>query len=65
MDQKHPKPKQPGLAVINDSANYDMVVRPARPYRFKDGTGIDLTDREKYPLDEDHERFAPVPPPAA
>lgn len=63
MAQKHvDKPQQPGLAVINDSANYDRVVRSPIPFKLADGTVIDFTDREKYPLATDHVRFAPIPP---
>ena len=54
-------PRSIPLGVINDSASYDMVVRPAMPYVMSDGTVIDLTDREKYPLATDHERFKPIP----
>lgn len=62
MTKQPPKKHQQGLAVINDSASYDMVVRPAFPYVMSDGRVIDLTDREKYPLATDHVRFAPNPP---
>jgi hypothetical protein len=62
MPKERPEKQQQGLAMINDSANYDMVVRPSRPYKFKDGRTIDFTDREKYPLATDHVRFAPIPP---
>lgn len=65
MPKQRPKKQQPELLVINDSGNYDMVVRPAFPYKFKDGTTVDLTDREKYPLATDHVRFAPIPRPGA
>jgi hypothetical protein len=60
--QRPKKQQQPELAVINDSSNYDMVVRPGRPYVMSDGRVIDFTDREKYPLATDHVRFAPIPP---
>ena len=59
------KQQQPELLVINDSGNYDRVVRPAFPYKLSDGTVIDFTDREKYPLATDHVRFAPIPRPGA